>query len=153
MPSTASGRRSATQLFEPPNPNEFDIVTRTRRCAGLSRTNARSHSGSGSRRLALTGSSPWWIASAHTATSTAPPRRLPFLEDQEPRAFAQKEAVARGIEWAARSLRRVVVRRQRREQTEAGDPDGADHRVESTGQRTIDRATADQLERGADCLS
>ncbi len=31
-PVTSSGWRSATQLFEPPNPNELDKVIRTRRC-------------------------------------------------------------------------------------------------------------------------
>ena len=77
----------------------------------------------------------------------APARRMPFLEHQEARAFAQQEAVARRVERAARALRRVVVRRERRQQAEARDADRTDHRIEAAGQHVVDGAAADQLQR------
>ena len=56
LPSTSSGLRKARQLLEPPKPSEFDSASRTRRARGWSRMMSTSHSGSGVRRLALTGS-------------------------------------------------------------------------------------------------
>ena len=61
VPSTSSGWRTTTQLFEPPKPNEFDIATRTRCRRGAPTTKLRSQSTSRSTRFALMGISPRWI--------------------------------------------------------------------------------------------
>ena len=47
--STSSGLRRATQLFEPPKPNELDSVMRTEVLRGAPTTRLRLQSGSGSR--------------------------------------------------------------------------------------------------------
>ena len=47
--AVSSGWRSTTQVFEPPKPNEFDIVMRTRSRLGAPSTRFRSQSGSGTR--------------------------------------------------------------------------------------------------------
>src|SRR5262249_24119220 len=70
--SVASGCRQATQLFDPPNPNELEIAARTRSGRDFSRTMFTLQSGSAWARFAFTGAIPSRIASAHRPASTAP---------------------------------------------------------------------------------
>src|SRR4029453_2780884 len=77
----------------------------------------------------------------------------PFLEAEESRAFAQQEAVARRIEGPARTLWRVVVGRYRRQKAEARESDRADHRIETSGERAIHGAAAEQLHRRSERLA
>ena len=79
-------------------------------------------------------------------------RVLEGLEHEEARALAQHEAVAGGVERAARARGRVVVRRDGAQQAETGEPHRAHHRVEAPRERVVDRAAADQLHRRADGL-
>ena len=55
---TSSGFLRTRQLLEPPKPKELEMATRIRRTREWSRTNSRSHSGSGVARFAFTGRAP-----------------------------------------------------------------------------------------------
>ena len=82
----------------------------------------------------------------------APARRVPFLQHQEARAFAQQKAVAGDVERPARALRGIVVGRQRRQQAKAGDADGTDHRIVATREHVVDRSAPYQLQCRAQSL-
>jgi hypothetical protein len=79
--------------------------------------------------------------------------RVPRFEDEQAGALAEDEAVARGVEGAAGSLGRLVVRRQGTEQTEARQADRVDHRVEAPGEDIVGGAAPDQLHGDPDGLT
>ena len=73
------------------------------------------------------------------------PGGVPFLEHQESGTFAEDEAVARRIEWAAGSVGLIIVRRECAQQAEARKPDGVQHRVVAAGEDVIGEPAAHHL--------
>ena len=78
---------------------------------------------------------------------------LEFLEHHHRRSLAEDEAVTFIVERPARLRRVVVARRERGEEIEAGDAEGMDHAVGAPRQHHVGLATADKLDRFADCLA
>ena len=77
-------------------------------------------------------------------------RVLALLEHEHARALADHEAVALGVERAARALGAVAQRRERAEVAVAGQDDGRDGGVGTAGEHRVGAPGADQPERGAD---
>ena len=83
----------------------------------------------------------------------APAGRVPRFEDEQAGTFAEDEAVARGVEGAAGSLGRLVVRREGTQQTKTRQADRVDHGVEPPGEDVVGRAAPDQFHGHPDCLT
>ncbi len=77
-------------------------------------------------------------------------RVLALLEQADPRALTHHEAVAVGVERAARVRRIVVARGQRLHRAESTDGERRDHGLRSPGDHQVSVAFADQAHRLAD---
>src|SRR6267378_3135162 len=84
---THAALRTASVTLCPPKPNEFDSATSKCRCTALFGAESRSQAGSAVNWLMVGGMTPFWMASAQIASSSAPaaPSRWPVIDLVEPK--------------------------------------------------------------------